>query len=449
MRVRFAPSPTGFLHLGGLRTALFNFLLAKHTEGTSILRIEDTDQSRNIVGATEKLIETMNWLGLTFDEGPGRSGLNGMEYIQSRRLDIYTKYARQLLDKNLAYKCYCPKSVVSHPKRYDKRCRQGANVDQSIPHVIRFKNLEEKTIQFRDVNYGVINSEPIDDVVLMKSDGFPTYHFANVIDDHEMRIDVVLRGQEWLPSTPIHASLYAAFDWEPPKFCHLPLLLNPDKSKLSKRQDAARVEWYRQNGFFPQALVNFAAFLGWTPSVHYGGREILNMKELVNAFNLYDLNKSDAIVDVQRLKWFNRKQLELTDDQILACKLSEYVNFSNKEHLERIVSLMKGRVSTMPELAESCKFFFHNPEPTPIQDRLAREFVDNLSKGLQELNAFDEDSIRIVLDGLKTNDRNQAKVNMLAARQAITGSTFGAPLTPILAIIGKAMAVQRLQSNLT
>lgn len=454
MRVRFAPSPTGELHLGGLRTALFNYLLARRSGGQLILRIEDTDRARNIPGAMESIIKTLEWAGIKYDEGPGRSP--DTNYIQSSRLDIYHRHAQHLLAKRLAYKCYCPKERQPDggsnkaPEKYSKRCRFTAQ-NSSGPFVVRLAApLDQAKRKWTDGVYGDIEYSTIDDIVLMKTDGFPTYHFANVVDDHEMRIDLVLRGQEWLPSTPIHHYLYKAFDWKMPSFCHLPLLKNPDHSKLSKRQNSAHVNHYRQKGFLPDALVNYVAFLGWTPSVHYGNREILSMSEMIAAFDTREINKADAIVDLRRLEWFNRKHLERSCAPMdLVNELAPLVppTFS-RDYLGEVVNVVKGRISNIREIPQFHGYFFKDPtvDWSSLVTDSSSEFLLKFWQELAAVENWTKEEISLALSRTKGNasDRNLAKSNMLVARMLITGVEVGAPLTDTIALLGKEVTLRRI-----
>ena len=286
-RVRFAPSPTGYLHVGGLRTALYNYLFAKHNNGTFILRIEDTDRTRLVEGAVENLIDTLKWAGLEYDEGPFVGGNYG-PYIQSERLDIYKKYVDELIKSGKAYYCFCSSERLEKIReeqqqqklqpKYDKHCLKLSEeeIKQKIAngesYVVRLNVQPDEIIKIEDVIRGTVefNSNIVDDQVLLKSDGFPTYHLANVVDDHLMKITHVIRGEEWLSSTPKHALLYDYFGWERPIFAHLPLLLNLDRKKLSKRQSDVAVEDFRDKGFLKEALVNFVALLGWTAGDEIG-----------------------------------------------------------------------------------------------------------------------------------------------------------------------------------
>lgn len=316
VRVRFAPSPTGYLHIGGLRTALYNFLFARHHGGTFILRIEDTDQARLVPGAKEKLIETLHVFGLDPDEGP---------FAQSERLDMYRVAAEELLKGNKAYRCYCTAEELEkmraeqtnrkEPTRYDGRCRNLSGAERAKrenegrKHVVRLAIPEgREDVSFVDLIRGKITTPivSVDDAVLLKSDGYPTYHLANVVDDHDIGITHVIRGEEWISSTPKHVLLYEAFGWTAPQFAHLPLLLNSDRSKLSKRQGDVAVEDFLQKGYLPEALLNFVALLGWNPT---GDREIYSVEELVEAFDITKVNAAGAVVNAEKLEWMNGQYL--------------------------------------------------------------------------------------------------------------------------------------------
>lgn len=324
IKTRFAPSPTGYLHVGGLRTALYCYLFAKKNNGKYILRIEDTDQERYVEGARENLIETLKWIGLEHDEGPlldgGEIGDNG-PYTQSERTEIYKTHTDQLIENGHAYRCFCTKERLTDMREKQKELKQAPMYDRKcldLPEseikekikdgeafVIRQK-VPYQNIKFKDLVRGNVqfDGKTIDDQVLMKSDGFPTYHLANVIDDHLMEITHVIRGEEWLPSTPKHIALYHAFGWEVPQFAHLPLLLNADKTKLSKRQGHVAVEEYINEGYLKEAIINFVAFLGWHP----GGeekKEIFTLKELEKTFSIEKVHKSGAVFNLEKLDWFN------------------------------------------------------------------------------------------------------------------------------------------------
>ncbi len=331
IRVRFAPSPTGFLHVGGLRTALYNELFALRHAGTFVLRIEDTDQTRYVEGAVESLLRTLSRCGIVPHEGPYLTEDGSIQergdkgpYVQSRRTALYKEHAELLLEKGGAYRCFCSverleevkkaQAEAKLPMMYDGKCRNlpqdeaEAEITKGTPYVIRMKMPKEGVTTFMDAVRGDVSFENalIDDQVLIKTDGFPTYHLANVVDDHHMDITHVIRGEEWLPSTPKHVVLYKAFGWTPPEFAHIPLLLNPDKSKLSKRQGDVAAEDFLDKGYLPEALVNFVALLGWNPT---GDREIYAKQELADAFDLAKVNSAGAVFAKEKLDWMNGQYL--------------------------------------------------------------------------------------------------------------------------------------------
>lgn len=335
IRTRFAPSPTGYAHVGGLRTAFYNYLFAKHSDGDFVLRIEDTDRSRYVEGAIENLVKVLGFMGLEYNEGiildsDGKIANKGDfgPYMQSQRLEIYQKYADELIKNNHAYYCFCSQERLAEMRKvqqmqklapmYDGKCRDLSKeevkdfLNKKIPYIIRLKVPEDGFIEFDDLVYGKIKigNKTIDDQVIMKSDGFPTYHLANVVDDHLMEISYVIRGEEWLPSTPKHILLYKAFGWKAPAFAHLPLLLNPDKSKLSKRQGDVAVEDYLKKGYLPEALLNFILLLGWNPKTE---EEIFSLSEMIKRFDLSGVNKTGAIFNTEKLDWINGAYIRKMD----------------------------------------------------------------------------------------------------------------------------------------
>lgn len=401
VRTRFAPSPTGFVHIGSLRTALFSFLYARHNSGTHVLRIEDTDQNRFVEGAVENLLKVMKQVGVEFDEGyylkdDGSIGERGEfePYLQSKRLPLYQKYAQQLIAEKKAYYCFCSEqrledlrkeqTALKKPPMYDRHCR--ALSDEEIKKqmdefkaagknpVVRFAiPLEGETV-IHDLIYGDIKYENkvLDDQVIIKSDGFPTYHLAVVVDDHNMQITHVIRGDEWLPSTPKHILIYKALGWEPTKFSHLPLIFNPDKTKLSKRQGDVAVEDFLAKGYLKEALVNFVAFLGWNPKTE---QEVFSMEELIKAFELENVNNSGAVFDINKLDWMNAQYIRQINLGELTNQLLPYwrkyweenkIEF-NKTHLsheyfEKIAELEKERLKKLSEIGERTAYFFVAPE---------------------------------------------------------------------------------------
>lgn len=384
IKTRFAPSPTGYLHIGGLRTALYDFLFAKKNNGKAILRIEDTDKKRTVKGAVESLVETMSKVGLKFDEGVILKGKKVIEvgdagpYFQSKRLKIYKKYLDQLIASGDAYYCFCSEERLAGMRedqakrkeapRYDGHCRNLSPdkikqlLKTSKTKIIRLKIPENKFIEFNDLIYGQIkvNSNEIDDQVLCKSDGFPTYHLANVIDDHLMGITHVIRGEEWLPSTPKHIILYQAFKWELPFFAHLPLIVNLDRSKLSKRQGDVAVEDYLKKGYLPEALVNYIAFLGWNPKDE---REFFTQNELIDEFDLKNINKASAVFDLNKLNWFNANYIRKLSVDDLIEKSRNFVDKKiDQDLLVRLITIEQSRLNNLGDLGERSKFILSRPK---------------------------------------------------------------------------------------
>lgn len=381
IRTRFAPSPTGRMHVGNLRTALYEFLIAKHEDGDFILRIEDTDQERYVEGAVEAIYRTLDLTGLKHDEGPDIGGEYG-PYVQSERQKegIYLKYAKDLIDKGEAYYCFCDqerldslKTVVSSDgtqiSKYDKRCLHMAKeeiqekLEAKTPYVIRQNIPAEGTTSFTDMVYGEITVEnaDLDDMILMKSDGYPTYNFANVVDDHLMKITHVVRGNEYLSSTPRYTRLYEAFGWEEPVYIHCPLITNEDHTKLSKRSGHSSFEDLIEQGFLPEAIVNFIALLGWSsPS----NREILSLDELIEEFDYSNISKSPAVFDMEKLKWMNGEYIKKLDDDRyyeLALPYIERVVTRDIDH-KRIADLVKTRIEIFPDIEDMIDFFQEVPD---------------------------------------------------------------------------------------
>jgi len=384
VRVRFAPSPTGYLHVGGARSALFNFLFARRYNGTFILRIEDTDQSRFVQDALQEIFDSLKWLGLQWDEGPQVGGEYG-PYVQSQRIEIYQNHAKMLLESGHAYRCFCTSERLAQlraeqektkqPVGYDRCCRNltreqiDKNLADGIPYVIRFKVPQGRTVVFEDKIRGMIqyNSDILDDLVLIKSDGFPTYHMASVVDDHLMEITHVLRGDEWIASTPRHVLIYEAFGWTPPTFAHLPVILSPDGGKLSKRKGAASVMDYKRAGFLPEALFNFLALLGWAPG---DSREKMSVNELIESFALEQVSPKASVFDEKKLEWMNGLYLAERSSESLSSEIVPF--FKEKKWIDpqssdkdpyilRIIDLMKVRSKRVTDMAESCIYFFKDP----------------------------------------------------------------------------------------
>ncbi|MFA5047662.1 MAG: glutamate--tRNA ligase [Patescibacteria group bacterium] len=385
VRTRFAPSPTGYVHLGNLRTVLYEYLFAKHNKGVFFLRVEDTDQSREVAGAVENLLKVLKWAGIEPDEGVmlGKDGKVAEKghfgpYTQSQRLGIYQKYAHQLVDQNFAYYCFCSPErleklrtsqiAAKTPTRYDGLCRNlskdevKTRIDKGEKYIIRMKMPADQEITFNDLIRGPVkfNTKELDDQVLLKGDGFPTYHLAHVVDDHLMEVTHILRSEEWLPSTPKHILLFQCFGWEAPLYAHLSWVLNADKSKLSKRQGDVAVEDYQKKGYLPEALINYLALLGWNPGTE---QEIFSLKELIQNFSLEKVHKAGAIFDLKKLDWINSeyiKKLPL-DKFIQLAKPYLDKNISqipSDLDLDKILKIEQERVFKLSEVGENIKFFF-------------------------------------------------------------------------------------------
>lgn len=395
VRTRFAPSPTGFVHIGNIRTALFAYLYAKHNGGSFILRIEDTDRARLVEGAVENMLRVMKQLGIVPDEGFYLDDQNNVKekgdfgpYLQSQRLPLYQKHILELIASGKAYYCFCSQerldevrkeqTALKKPPMYDRHCRHltKAQADTEMEKcraegrnpVVRFAMPSEGQTVINDLIYGkiVYENKILDDQVILKSDGFPTYHLAVVIDDHYMQISHVTRTEEWIPSTPKHILLYQAFGWEPPLFAHMPLLLNADKSKLSKRQGDVATEDFLAKGYLTEALVNFVAFLGWNPKTE---QEIFSMDDLIREFDLDKVNKSGAIFDINKLDWINSSYIKTKTASELVNLLLPYWQEANietakfkPEYLEAITKLEQERLKKLSEIGERTKYFFVAPE---------------------------------------------------------------------------------------
>ncbi|MBK7497922.1 MAG: glutamate--tRNA ligase [Ignavibacteriales bacterium] len=473
-RVRFAPSPTGYLHVGGLRTALYNYLFAKRNNGTFVLRIEDTDRNRFVEGAVENLIKALKWAGLYFDEGPETGGDFG-PYMQSQRLDIYKKYADELIEKGKAYYCFCTPERLKALKeeqekqklpqaKYDKLCLHLTKKEvenklaSGTPKVVRLNVEENHTIKFDDIirEHVEFESNNVDDQVLIKSDGYPTYHLANVVDDHLMKITHVIRGEEWLSSTPKHVLLYDAFDWERPIFAHLPLLLNPDRSKLSKRQGDVAVEDYRDKGFLKDALVNFVALLGWNAG---DDREFYYIDELIKSFSLERVNKAGAVFDLQKLNWLNAEHLrkksssELLADLRIEIQKSKFKsqNFSD-DYLSQIIDTMKERVSFVKEFIDTCTYFYEVPseyEQKSVEKNWNPETPEHLNKLKEEfasLNNPTKEDFETALSKV-SEELNVGKGKLIhPLRLTVSGQSTGPGMFDLLFILGKDEVVKRIEA---
>lgn len=495
--VRFAPSPTGPLHMGGVRTALYNYLLAKKYGGTFILRIEDTDQKRFVPGAEKYITDSLRWCGMQWDEGPDTGGPN-KPYRQSERKDLYHKYAMQLIDSGHAYYAFdTPEEIDAMRTRLEKERTGNPQYDcqsrmtmknsltlpeemvsqmlaDSVPFVIRIKTPADQEVVLNDLIRGTVsvNSSLLDDKVLFKSDGLPTYHLANVVDDHLMGVTHVIRGEEWLPSAPLHVLLYRFLGWEDkmPQFAHLPLLLKPDgKGKLSKR-DGDRLgfpvfpmEWkdpksgeksqgYRENGYLPEAFVNLLAMLGWNPGTE---QEIFSMEELIQWFSLERVGKAGARFDPEKAKWFNHRHLQkkpLEDFTKLYVEILTQKGIQiNPEKAAKITALMRERVNFVHELYDQSLFFFEAPttyDPKFAKKKWKAETPGILSKITDSLVAtepFDVENIDKGLNRFMEEHEISAGKIMPGLRLALVGAGTGPDVKEIMEILGKEEVINRIQ----
>lgn len=485
VRVRFAPSPTGYFHVGGARTALYNWLFARHHGGTFILRIEDTDRQRYHPEALEDLFTSLRWLGLEWDEGPEVGGDYG-PYFQSERLEIYQRYARQLVEEGHAYYCYCsPERLAAmreeqrrrgEPPGYDRHCRnltakERAEYEaQGIVPVVRLKVPLEGTTTFEDVLRGTttVENRTLDDLVLLKSDGFPTYHLANVIDDHLMEITHIMRGDEWLPSVPKHVLIYRAFGWEPPIYAHLPVILSPTgKGKMSKRKTvgpdgreyAVLVKDFRAAGYLPEALVNYLARLGWG---YDDKTEIFSREELIAHFDLDGINRSPAAFSYDKLEWMNGVYIRSLDPDDLAARLIPFYREDglevDPEVVRRLVPLINERIKTLRDAVPLTRFIFvEDVEPEDptwlIGKKLnAAESLHALKEArtvLAALPDFEEATLEEALRGLA--ERLGVKTGSLFGilRVAVTGQKVAPPLFGSLSLVGRERVLRRIDRALS
>ena len=471
IRTRFAPSPTGTPHVGNIRTALFAYLFAKHNNGKFILRIEDTDQSRSQEGSIQVILDALNWLGLDIDEGviseTEEKGDKG-PYTQSKRLEIYKKYAQELIDSKHAYYCFCPQERLTvlreiqkqekKPPRYDGHCLKlspkeiKAKLVAKEKYVIRMKIPKGDTV-FTDLVKGkiTIKNETIDHQVLLKSDGFPTYHLASVVDDHLMEISHVIRADEWLASTPKHVLLYKYFGWDAPKWIHLPIILGEDKSKLSKRHGAVSILDYKKQGYLQDAMVNFLALLGWNPKTN---QEILSREELIKQFDTEKINKNNPIFEIKKLNWMNKQYIKNTDPKIihrLIYELDEIsdnamVFFAKRHVFDKVLELAKDRMEKLSDFEEIASFLWDIPNYR--SDILIPKGLDkkqtkaNLKIALQ---LMDKTDLRQTF--LDYCDKENIKRGDLLwpLRVAITGQENSPEVFASIDIIGKEEAKNRIK----
>jgi glutamyl-tRNA synthetase len=475
VRVRIAPSPTGYFHVGSARTALFNWLFARHYGGQFIVRVEDTDRTRYNAEAVPDMIASLHWLGLDFDEGPEVGGAYG-PYYQSERLELYHQYAEQLVREGHAYYCYCsPERLAALREQqlarkedvgYDRHCRhltaaQRAEYEaQGITPVIRLKVPLEGETRFHDVLYGTITvqNDTLDDLVLLKSDGFPTYHLGVVVDDQLMKISHIMRGDEWLPSVPKHVLLYNAFGWEIPIFAHLPLILAPNgKGKLSKRHGGVEIRYFRQQGYLPEAMVNYLARVGWS---YDDKTEIFSRDELIRYFDLSGINNSPARFSYERLESMNAYYIRQLEPDDLARRLVPFLRQESFDveaaDLVPIVPLIQERIKTLSEAVGWIDFFFRDPIDLDASQLVAKKMIaaeshDALQQARDRLAAlpdFDVETIDAALRGLA--DELGLKVGQLLGivRVAVSGKTVAPPLFETLSILGRERVLARIDRGI-
>jgi len=455
VRVRFAPSPTGHLHIGSARTAIFNWLYARHTGGKFLLRIEDTDPERSRQEFTEAILEGLRWLGLLWDEEP---------VFQSKRLEIYRKYAYKLLEEGKAYYCSCTPQELEEMRqralrigakpRYDGRCRNRTEHPPDRPKVIRFKSEQRGITVFEDVIQGKItydNSE-LDDLIILRSDGTPTYNFSCVIDDYDMKISHTIRGADHINNTPRQLQIYQALGWEPPKFAHHPLVLGPDKSKLSKRHGATSLLEYQEMGFLPEALINFLVRIGWS----WGDQEIFRVDELIKLFDIKDLNRSPGIWNYEKLLWINgvhirNKPLEELAEIALAYFKKAGYQVEPDQRFLRMVELYRVRVRTLKEMVELCDYLFIDEpkfDPEAKEKYLTPEIAPalyELGERLERLDGFDSEQVKQVFEEVMTERGLKLKQLAQPVRVALTGKTVSPGLFEVIELLGTQTCARRLK----
>lgn len=486
VRTRFAPSPTGYLHVGGLRTALYNYLFAKKMHGDFIIRIEDTDQTRKVEGAQQNLIKALEWAGIVADESPEKGGNYG-PYVQSERLDLYGRYCQQLLDDQHAYYCFATHEELEENRqlqikqglqpKYNRKWlpeEMGGSMPPSVirkkldeggPYVIRMKVPDYVSVWFEDIIRGPVefDSATIDDQVLMKSDGFPTYHFASVIDDHLMEFTHIIRGEEWLSSMPKHLLLYEFFGWEPPKVAHLPLLLNADRSKLSKRQGDVAVEDYIRKGYSNDAIINFVAMLGWNEG-EGSEQEVYSMEQLIEKFSLERVGKAGAVFNIDKLNWLEKQYIKNrpTEQLVPVIKPILLAELERKEtmmpvdlitseaYLEKVIELMRERVGFEHEFVTFSSYFFFEPDSydeEAVKKRWALDtnsLLQEFSEILATLEEFSAETIEAHLKEYVAPKGLKAAALIHPLRIVSSGVSFGPSLYHMLEVLGKETVLRRI-----
>ena len=472
IRTRYAPSPTGRMHVGNLRTALYAYLIAKHAGGDFLLRIEDTDQERYVEGATEIIYNTLKETGLTHDEGPDKDGGYG-PYVQSERQKegIYLKYAKELIDKKQAYYCFCTPERLNSLRsnvngeeimKYDKHCLSLSeeeirkNLESGIPYVIRQNNPTTGTTTFHDDIYGdiTVDNSELDDMILIKSDGYPTYNFANVVDDHLMGITHVVRGNEYLSSSPKYNRLYEAFGWEIPTYVHCPLITNEEHKKLSKRSGHSSFEDLIEQGYVAEAIVNFVALLGWSPE---DDREIFSLKELVEAFDYKHISKSPAVFDMVKLSWMNGEYLKKMDEEDFFKLAKPYIDkvITKPLDIRKIANMVKTRIEILPQIADHIDFFEKLPEydismythkkmKTNSENSLA--LLKEVLPILEATDDYSNDNLFGILSAFGKEHEYKTGFIMWPIRTALSGKQMTpAGATEIMEVLGKDESIRRIK----
>ncbi|MFC1899315.1 glutamate--tRNA ligase [Chloroflexota bacterium] len=475
IRTRFAPSPTGFPHVGNIRTALFAWLFARHNNGSFIVRIEDTDVARRVDGAVDSIINSLNWLGIDWDEGPEKGGKYG-PYFQSQRLEKYKEAAKQMITQGDAYYCYCSSERLKkmredqqkhkQPPGYDRLCRDLTESErkqketEGITPVVRFKTPLEGEIKFHDLIWGDLefNLSTLDDFVMSKSDGYPTYHLANVVDDHLMEISHVIRAEEWLSSAPRHILMYRSLGFTPPQLAHLPMILGPDRSKLSKRHGSVSVSEYYEQGYLPQAMMNFLALLGWSLD---DKTELLSREELIDNFSLERINRNGAIFNQEKLTWMNGIYIRnlsaeafyhVAEPYLMMDRDTGQAVITDPEYVERILPLVQERTKTLAEIVGLIQYFFtdnlHYDTKSLIGKNMTREntitTLNVAQERLAQQDKFDEETLEILLRPLAAELELKPGQLFGALRTAVSGRTATPPLFQMMAVLGKDLSMKRI-----
>lgn len=463
-RLRFAPSPTGYLHIGGARTALFNWLFARRTGGVFLLRIEDTDQERSSEASYQAILDSMEWLGLNWDEGPGVGGPCG-PYRQTERLLLYREFAEKLISQGKAYRCICSKEQLDamrkeseakkKPFRYPRTCRNRKDIPASEPHAVRFVMPTEGSAGFEDLIKGKISvrAEELQDEILLRSDGIPLYNFGAVVDDVTMNITLVARGDDHVINTPRQVLMYEALGYPVPKFAHLPMILGADKTRLSKRHGAVSVLQYRDEGYLPEALLNYLARLGWSS----GDQEVFTIEELIQKFDWSGCGHTAGVFNPEKLRWVNAEHLKKRNATEMAALVEPRFrargwNADSPERLAKIAVLFRERARTLLELEESAKFLFETPvyEQAGVDKFLTSAIAPALDEVIAQIatvEPFTHDGIKPIFDGLLVKYNIKMVALAQACRVSISGGTVSPPIFEVMEILGREETLARLTAG--